>query len=1419
MAAAAESGQSPLPADSLEALKQEILAFLMDDKVKIVVLSGETGVGKTWMAREVSNSYILKVSSCKTLWMVLRNKYEERAFLEDIAIQLSVLPSNEEWEGDDKNAEKEQEEEKELESLKQEIRDKLEATRPAESGETEEAKSEWNASGKPDKKATVKVDQKKTKKKPYLLVILDDITDEDQEKIVTALDSLLHDHLLKVLITRRGSDIDAGSEGIRGTIPTEDGKIISCKIKFLSDADSSNLLKNRVKEEVSSATGFKRLSDAIGGSTSGRPGIILMIAEALNRVEDLKLDNAVEEAASVVESADITRLLKHVLDMLPSTLSKFYWHCRYLFRECSGIHYNELITHWLLEGYFDNHDHIEKAYEEAHCTLMDLKVRGFLREKANNYVHMESDALKFPDLQCHGFDGSSRLGMATVLKDKKWAGLGRVAQTDGMIKTNRGGGMISTLLIEGARLFREVPERFFRPMEQLKILVILNPKFKHIPSPLSMLKELQVLVLRGCNLLEKVDEIHELTKLLVLEISGACLITNIQEDLFKQMEELTSLNLSEVGIESLPSSVLNRSKLRWLILRKCPNLKEFYGLKSLENLEVLDLSGSFSFKRIRDKTLAPLEKIQTLNLSQTKIDRLPIFHKLGGLTRLLVSDCPSLARLPSLQPLTRLEILDLSGATSLEEIQDDSLDGPLRILNLSGSAVNKLPEKISNLSHLLLSRCHSLECLPSTQNLNHLEELDLSNAIKFVNFNDDSFKHLKSLRRFILSESKIKSLPSFPDHSELRFLLLIKCKSLTEVQNLSVLKKLEALDLSGCSELVLGQNESFKHMSHLMMLNLSETKVESLRSDCFPSSLRRLIMRNCTRLKDLPSLEALSNLEELDLCGAESLSNIKVEFLQHSSKLRILNLSKIKFKKLPSVSHLTNLRELSLRGGFCKVSDLEALKELEQLDLSETEVESLQFLETFSNLRRLLLRKCAGLKDLKFFKSLRELEVLDLSGTNIEDYPYEISDLSGLCKLDLQVMKHAEEIDWKKIKYVPDKFNLKCCGSGSPEKSDSDSTGWPSISTCGTQFLQFLEGSNLWNIFQKFHICVWLSKELPQERDKRMFHRLGDIGILRDMNSQGRIPRHKEPQGFLEIHGPFGSSSLPKVVLKHADHISLIDTSISHLSELGEEFLESIKSFWLERCTEICSIVDVEDNARVLGNLNSLYLCNLISLRSVCSDNFQSESDVFLQLESLYIEYCPMLTNIFQLSKPPKNLKTLQVKFCDELKELFKPHAPAECKLRTLDLMELPKLERIGVTMASLQELKVRWCPNLNSLEETLGEAKILEVLYISGAAKLETLCSQKMKPDSFKNLKQLKIESCPKLKEVSSSSHSPPNLEIVKVKSCYSLETIFGGRSAAGTSLPRLQVQLCDLPELKSTGFKVPRQSHVVNCQKLPIG
>ncbi|GMY29955.1 putative disease resistance protein At4g19050 [Fagus crenata] len=1241
-----------------------ILKHLMDSNVTRIVLTGESGVGKTWMANEISK-WALESICFGTLWVFPNPGDGSRwSLLVSIARQLSVLSTTEEWEdhstvNDDqkKTEETDQEwqdkivnDEKEAndERLKEMISDKLEKMRSAPSEKTK------------------------------FLLILDGVPDNENEEIIKELEAILPLEVLehKFLIIRKEVN----------EIESESNKKVF-KIEPLSEKDSLSQLKKRVKKNVLGGREFEKSFEEIAKMSQGLPAAILMIAEALNHIgEHESVVRILEEALEEAAFAGVIPLLRYAYDRFPSTdmaLINCCWGSRQLFLKLGGIHYDELIACWILEGYISANDRLDKAYEEGYRVLMKLINLHMLKIREDGLVMMERLALKFTDDHRHGC-GSSNLGLASVLEYGNRPGIWRVAPAEGMIKTPYGpksSNKISTLLINGSRFSREAPETFFKPMKELQVLALFNPRFKSLPKSLSEIHNLQFLVLRGCDQLGSIDQIKEFEHLTVLEISGASSLKNIEDDFFEKMKRLRSLNLSGLQVQSLPSSLFKLTEPRLLILRECPKLKTLPNLKKFENLEVLDLHGCTSLNEIKDKCLSSLQKLQMLDLSQTKINHLPILKTLK-LTQLILRDCKGLSRLCKLESLTDLQILDLSSTTALKQMRDDSLNkkDKLKILNLSKSVIDKLR--------------------PSSSQFQVLDLLDLSECV--VEIPENTFKGMKQLRHLNISNTNIVKLPSLSELGNLRQLFLRHCP-LKELPKTEGLKRLQELDLSNASSLVDFQDKSFEHLVYLRDLNFSNTKIKILPSIAKLKNLRKVLLQNCGDLTELLLSKELEKLEELDLSGCTALKEIEANVLENMVHLRSLNLSGTSLK-LPQMSKLTNLIELSIQG--CKFSDSEPdlgnCTKLEVLDLSETDIQSLPSLENFGNLRDLKLRGCSGLKKLLSLKSATHLEVLDLWGTGIKEwtgiteFPSDISELTRLKHLDLPDLKDFRSLNWGEIKHLPEELNWDQCGIFKHIQNR------PCMSVSGTKIFKNLkEEPGLWDTcFEEFQFSVCALEKEDRARDI-WWHR-ADANFRKIYFQTHSFP---ETIGrYLEI---LGFDKFPEDiddVLMKAEYVSLIeDKFVTRLSDLRMGNVNAMKGCWLERCVKMETILS---GAEMEKNLTILWASNLPELKSVYSEEMQSGG--LANLTELYLHCCPMIEAVFPSSLLPENLKILQIKFCDELKTLFKPTESKECKLRKLEklhLVELPKLirmwvpsENISDIFPSFTEIKIKECPKLENL-------------------------------------------------------------------------------------------------------------------------
>lgn len=106
----------------------------------------------------------------------------------------------------------------------------------------------------------------------------------------------------------------------------------------------------------------KSLSDSIKMqfknifSTKLPAAVVFMIEEAMKGIGEHDscisvLENALLEAADIEEADKIKSLTQCGYVMFPSdneAMIKCFWHSRELFAKLDSIHYNELITYWIM---------------------------------------------------------------------------------------------------------------------------------------------------------------------------------------------------------------------------------------------------------------------------------------------------------------------------------------------------------------------------------------------------------------------------------------------------------------------------------------------------------------------------------------------------------------------------------------------------------------------------------------------------------------------------------------------------------------------------------------------------------------------------------------------------------------------------------------------------------------------------------------------------------------------------------------------------------------------------------------------------------------------------------------------------------------------------------------------------------------
>ncbi|KAJ8767104.1 hypothetical protein K2173_012762 [Erythroxylum novogranatense] len=268
-----------------------------------------------------------------------------------------------------------------------------------------------------------------------------------------------------------------------------------------------------------------------------------------------------------------------------------------------------------------------------------------------------------------------------------------------------------------------------------------------------------------------------------------------------------------------------------------------------------------------------MTNLRSLNLSRVQIASLDSPTKEHRTLRwLILKECSSLKAVPTLTLFENLEDISNRNFNSLHKLQ---------LINFSQTQISIFPlvQQLSKLNQIFLCDC---ECLTRLPGLPHsIQTLDLSGCSHLSEILKTQKQY--ELKLLDLSRTLIEKLEKLPFLTRsLCSIILNGCEKITQFPSTSAVEKLEILDLSNAKNLVEFVDQSFSHLMHLRVLNLSNTKIEKVPSLSGLGNLCQLLLAGCLNLFQFPKMGGLGKIEILDISGCKALTGMPTQSLSVS---------------------------------------------------------------------------------------------------------------------------------------------------------------------------------------------------------------------------------------------------------------------------------------------------------------------------------------------------------------------------------------------------------------------------------------------------------------------------------------------------------------------------------------------------------
>ncbi|KAF8115078.1 hypothetical protein N665_0030s0119 [Sinapis alba] len=337
----------------------------------------------------------------------------------------------------------------------------------------------------------------------------------------------------------------------------------------------------------------------------------------------------------------------------------------------SEIDDNEKNTFLDLACFFkgENKDHVVNILDGCGF-LTDLGVSGLIDE---SLISLVDNRIEMPNI-------FQDMGRFVVRQEHEEAGKrSRLSDSNDIVDVltnNSGTEIIEGIFLDASGLKLKLSSNVFEEMDRLRLLKL------HYPTSE---KDCKVSLPEG--LLSLPDEL----RLLHWERYP---LESLPQNF--NPENLVELNMPYSNLTKLWEGTENLEMLKRIILSHSRQLTDFSWLSKATNLEHIDLEGCTSLVEVNSSSILHHRKLTFLSLK----------------------DCSHLGIMPSTAHLESLEVLNLSGCSELEHLEDFSPN--LTEIYLAGTAIKEIPSSIVALTRLVtldLEDCNKLQHLPPEINL------------------------------------------------------------------------------------------------------------------------------------------------------------------------------------------------------------------------------------------------------------------------------------------------------------------------------------------------------------------------------------------------------------------------------------------------------------------------------------------------------------------------------------------------------------------------------------------------------------------------------------------------------------------------------------------------------------------------------